>query len=99
MLQIILKSIFLVITRLYDLILGPFFVALYALFPSVSTYFSYINTFLDSAFTYFGTALDLFLIPRTALILLFDYYAIKFSIYLIRLTLKFSVKIYNLFKL
>lgn len=98
MLQIIIKAIFFIIAKIYDLVLSPFFSVIFALFPTVATYFSYITTFLNSAFTYFATCLDLLCIPRTALLLLFDYYAIKYSIYLIRISLKFSIKVYNMLK-
>lgn len=98
MLQVLIKGIFYILTKMFSLLLSPFFALIYALFPDVSVYFSYINDFLTTAFTYFSSAIHLSLVPQTALILLFDYYLIKFSIYLIRTTMKFSIKIYTLLK-
>lgn len=98
MLQIIIKAIFYIITQLYDLLFTPFFSLIYALFPDISNLFTYVNNYLDIGLTYFSTAIDLLCIPRAALILLFDYFAIKYSIYLIRITLKFAIKVYNLLK-
>ena len=61
--------------------------------------FSYINTFLAYALTYVSLVIDLLLIPRGAIAMLFDYFLVLFSIYLITIVIKFIVTIYNKFKL
>ena len=98
MLQVIIKGIFWVITKMFSLLVSPFFSVIYALFPDVATYFTYINSFLLTAFTYFASAIHLMLIPQNAMLLFFDYLLIKYSIYLVRLTIKFSIKVYTLLK-
>ena len=47
----------------------------------------------------FGTILDIFLIPRGAITLLFDYFAILGSIYLAVIGVKFVIRIYQKFKI
>ena len=98
MLSVIIKAIFYIITKLMSLIMAPFYIALKALFPSLSTHIYNMISFLTLAFTYFSSALSLLLIPRDALILLFDYFIIKYSIYLVRNGINLFVKLYNNFK-
>lgn len=99
MINAIINGIFKLIINLFNVILSPIISAIVVLFPNVSTYFTYINSFLSYALTYVGTVLDLFLIPRSALVLLFDYFVICYSIYLLSTGIKFAITIYNKFKL
>lgn len=99
MINAIVNGIFKLIINLFNLILSPIIVGITVLFPNINTYFSYINTFLNYALTYVSTILDLFLIPRSSLVLLFDYFIICYSIYLLSISIKFGITIYNKFKL
>lgn len=99
MINAIVNGIFKLIISLFNVLLSPIISAITVLFPDINTYFSYINTFLNYALTYVSTILDLFLIPRSALVLLFDYFIICFSIYLLSISIKFGITIYNKFKL
>lgn len=99
MITALFKGLLNLVLKLFNLILSPFISAITSLFPSVSTYFAFISSFLSSALLYVGVILDLFFIPRGALSLLFDYFIICHSIYLIALGVKFFVNIYNKFKI
>ena len=99
MINAIINGIFKLILLLANTLMSPIVSAATVLFPAVDTYFGYINIFLGYALTYVGTILDLFLVPRSALILLLDYFLICYSIYLIAITLKFAINIYNKFKI
>lgn len=99
MINAIINGIFKLILLLANTLMSPIVSAVTVLFPAVDTYFGYINIFLGYALTYVGTILDLFLVPRSALILLLDYFLICYSIYLIAITLKFAINIYNKFKI
>ena len=90
MINALLSGIFKLITSLANAILSPVILGITSLFPSLTTYFTSINNFLSYSITYVGTILDLFLIPRSALVLLFDYFLITYSIYLLALSIKFK---------
>ena len=97
MINAIINGIFKLILFLANTLMSPIISAITVLFPDVNTYFSYINTFLGYALTYVGTILDLFLVPRSALVLLLDYFLVCYSIYLIAITLKFTINIFSLY--
>ena len=99
MINAITNGIFKLILLLANTLMSPIISAVTALFPAVDTYFGYINVFLGYALTYVGTILDLFLVPRSALVLLLDYFLICYFIYLVAVTLKFAINIYNKFKI
>lgn len=99
MLNIIIKAVFYIITSLFNLVMSPFFSALYALFPSLQEYFGYITNFLVVAVSYVNTCCRLLLIPHELLVLFFDYLLIKYSIYLLNISIKFIIKVYNTFKI
>lgn len=99
MINAIVNGIFSLIINLFNTLLSPIISAITVLFPDINTYFSYINTFLNYSLTYVSTILDLFLIPRSALVLLFDYFIICYSIHLLSSSIKFGITIYNKFKL
>ena len=87
------------VIKLMELILTPFISVVTGLFPDVSVFFSYITSFLNKALTYVGLVLDLFLVPRGAIALLFDFWIISSSIYLAILSVKFFVNVYQKFKM
>lgn len=87
------------VIKLMELILTPFISVVTGLFPEVSVFFGYITSFLNKALTYVGLVLDLFLVPRGAIALLFDFWIISSSIYLAILSVKFFVNVYQKFKM
>ena len=87
------------IIKLMNIILTPFVSIVTGLFPEVSVFFNHITSFLNQALTYVGLILDLFLIPRGAVALLFNFWIISYSIYLAILSVKFFVNVYQKFKM
>lgn len=98
MLNLLVKFVFKIITKIFDLIFSPLFAGINALFPSVSQYFGYISQFLTTALTYFATTARLALVPQGALLLLFDYFAIKYTIFITVQGIKFIMMVYDKLK-
>lgn len=99
MINAIVNGIFKLIISLFNTITSPIIGAVTVLFPSLDAFFGYIFVFLDYALTYVGLVLDLLFIPRSAIIALFDYFAICYSIYLLVISIRFVITIYNKFKI
>lgn len=99
MINTLIKGIFYVITRLFDIIFSPFLSLIFGLFPSLSTYFNYITNFLSYCLTYVRSILSLLLINDTMITALFDYFIILYSIYLIVIVVRFAINIYNKLKI
>ena len=99
MLRALLKFFMLILQTFVNALFTPFVALITAVFPEFSNIFSYIFTFLDVALQNVGFVKSFFLVPSSAMILLFDYLAIKYSIYLIRSTIRLGVNVYNNFKL
>lgn len=87
------------VIKLMELILTPFISVVTGLFPEVSVFFVHITNFLNQALSYVGLVLDLFLIPRGAVALLFNFWIISSGIYLAILSVKFFVNVYQKFKM
>lgn len=87
------------VIKLINIILMPFVSIVTGLFPEVTVFFNHITSFLNQALTYVGLILDLFLIPRGAIALLFNFWIISYSIYLAILSVKFFVNVYQKFKM
>lgn len=99
MVNALVNGIFKLIISLFNTITSPVISAVTVLFPSLDTFFGYIFVFLDYALTYVGLVLDLLFIPRNAIIALFDYFVICYSIYLLVISIRFVITIYNKFKI
>lgn len=98
MINAIINGIFKLIINLFNTITSPIILGVTALFPALSTFFTYINIFLSYALTYVGLVLDLCFIPRPAIVFLFDYFLTCYSIYLLVVSIRFVINIYNKFK-
>ena len=99
MINAIINGIFKLIINLFNTITSPIISAVTVLFPSLGIFFSYISGFLTYALTYVGLIIDLCFIPRTALTFLFDYFITCYSIYLLVVSIRFVINIYNKFKI
>lgn len=99
MINAIINGIFKLIINLFNAITSPIISAVTLLFPSVGLFFSYISTFLGYALRYVGLILDLCFIPRSAITFLFDYFLTCYSIYLLVVSIRFVINIYNKFKI
>ena len=99
MINAIIKGIFNLIMILFDGIFTPFISLITTLFPDLSSLFTYIITFLGYCFTYIRSILNLILIPDTLIILVFDYFAILYTIYVTVLGVRFAINTYNKLKI
>lgn len=99
MINAIIKGIFSLIMMLFNLIFSPIISIITSLFPSLSNLFTYLSNFIVISLTYVRSILSLLLINDTMIITLFDYFIILYTIYLTVLIVKFSINIYNKFKL
>lgn len=99
MVNALVNGIFKLIISLFNTITAPIVSAVTVLFPDLSIFFTYINTFLSYALTYVGLVLDLLFIPRAAITFLFDYFLICYSVYLLVISIRFVITIYNKFKI
>ena len=98
MLELLVTFVMNFIVTIVDFLMSPFLNALFALFPSVGQYVSNIHIFLTMAFTYVSTILQWFLFTPSMFVLLFDYFVIKYSIYVLIVSIKFALNIYNKLK-
>lgn len=99
MINAIINGIFKLIISLFNTITSPIISAVTVLFPSLDFYFSHVYFFLGFALKYVGLVLDLFFIPRPAITFLFDYFIICYSVYLLVITIRFVISVYNKFKI
>lgn len=98
MLDTLVTFVFYLITSVYSLLFAPFINIIFSLFPAVNTLFNNISAFILYAIKYLATSCYLICLPPSTLLLLFDYFLVKYSIYIIKLTIKLGVKIYHIFK-
>lgn len=98
MINAIIKGLFWVITKMFNIILLPFIAILYALFPNLTDYFTYIIQYFTYALTYVRCVLQLLLVEQYTMQLLFDYFIIINSIYYAILGYKFAINIYHKFR-
>lgn len=99
MINNLIKGLFYIITKLFDILFSPILSAIFALFPSLGSYFNHITNFLTYCFTYLRSVLALLLINDTMISAIFDYFFILYSIYLIALVVRFAINIYNKLKI
>lgn len=99
MLKALLKFFTKILDKFTKLLLTPFITALTSLFPELSSYSTIVVNFLNNVFSFVPFCRDILMIPIGAISLFFDYLLIKYSIYLIRLSLKLGIETYNKFKI
>lgn len=66
-----------------------------AFFPSLNDYISTFTTYINYCVSCVPLVLDLLLIPRAAVVFLFDYYIAKYSIFLVSRGIKLILNIYH----
>lgn len=64
MLSLLIKGIFFIITKLFDIIMTPFVAGITALFPDLSVAFNYLTSFLSMCTEYMITVCRLCLVPQ-----------------------------------
>lgn len=99
MIDAIIKGVFFIITKLASVIMYPIIAIITALFPSLGDILNNAILYFNTIFQFVPLCLELLMIPRTAIILLFDYYIIKYTIYISVRAVKAALVIYNKLKL
>lgn len=69
-----------------------------ALFPNLTYAINQVIDYFTTILQFVPLALDFLMVPREAVVFLFDYYIIKYSIYLIVRAIKLILAIYNKLK-
>lgn len=98
MINKLIEGIFFIINKIFTIIFTPFFTALFALFPQLSTFLTYITNFLALAVRYIGFISSLIFIPSNYWTMIFDYFVIKYSIFILAQGVKFIINVYNKLK-
>lgn len=92
------NEIFNIITQLASSIMIAPITLITSLFPDLTNALNYVIQYLTTILQFVPLALDFLMIPRQAVVFLFDYYIIKYSIYLIIRIIKLVITIYNKLK-
>lgn len=98
MINKLIEGIFYIITKIFSIIFTPFFTALFTLFPSLSSYVDYVIAFVDLMGNYNGVFQTILFLPSGYLLAIFDYLLIKYSIYLLAISVRFIINVYNKLK-
>lgn len=99
MINAIIKGLFSIITKIANVILSPIIAVITALFPDLGVAITNVMSYMVLMVTYIPLALDFMMIPRDAIVFLFDYYVIKYTIYLSVRAVKSAITVYNKLKI
>lgn len=98
MINAIIKGIFSLITMIASLVLSPFIAIITALFPDLTNVITNVLLYFTTMLQFVPLCMDFLMIPRQAIVFLFDYYVIKYTIYLTIRAIKCALAIYNKLK-
>ena len=99
MINAIIKGIFSLIMMLANLVLSPIISLITALFPDLGTAITNVVAYFTSMLQFVPLCLDFLMVPRQAITFLFDYYVIKYTIYLTVRSIRACLVIYNKLKI
>lgn len=99
MINAIIKGIFALIMMLFNLLFTPLISVITSLFPNLGNLFTYLSNYIVIGLTYVRSILALLMINDNMIITLFDYFVIMYTIYITTLVVRFSINVYNKFKL
>lgn len=98
MINIIVKAILWLVNQVYNILMSPILLLASTLFPDLTSSFTYISNFINSALQYIVVSRDLMLIPINVFTIFLNYLLIKFSLFVAMQSYKFGVRIYKTFK-
>ncbi len=103
MLSMLIKAVFTIITKLFSIILQPILSIILLAFPDLSQLTSSILTFFnDYIFTYVSFLVKMLehltFLPHWLIVFLFDYFLIKYGLYLTIQAVRFGMNVYNKLK-
>lgn len=99
MINAIIKGIFFLITTIASAILSPVIGVISALFPDLGVAITNVTLYFTTMLRFVPLALNFLMIPREAVTFLFDYYIIKYTIYLSVRAVKGALVVYNKLKI
>ena len=99
MISVFLVSLTKIVLSIVSLFVSPVVSGVTSLFPDLLVYYNYIIDFFGMAFTYLTTVLRWFLFTPNMLMLLFDYFLVKWSIWVIGCTIRFGINMWHHLKL
>ena len=103
MLSILIKAVFTIITKLFSIILQPILSVILIAFPDLeqitSAIISFFNDYIFNYVTFLVKMLEhLTGLQHWLIVFLFDYFLIKYSIYLTIQAVRFGLTVYNKLK-
>lgn len=98
LLGILLSTVFIIISQIVQSFMAPFISVILGMFPSLSPAVANILNFLDTFTVYVTTILRWFLFTPAMWLMIFDYYFIKFSIWVLASAIRVALKLYNILK-
>ena len=98
MVGLLFQVFFIAITKIFSILLSPLFALINVCFPATDIIGDYILGYINYGITYISFAREVMLIPVGALSMLFSYFLTKYSIYLINISVKFIVNVYDTLK-
>lgn len=98
MLGIIVKAVFKIVSTLASTLVTVAIAPILVLFPDLAQHVTNIVHYFELFGVYVHTCCNLLLIPDSVIALLFGYFAIKYSIFIITQTVKFSITTYDKLK-
>lgn len=103
MLNIIIKAVFFVITKLFSIILSPILTIIIALFPNLAQITTgatdFMTTYIFPYVTFVMQILEnLVFLPHWLVVFLFDYFLIKYTIFITIQAVRFGIQVYNKLK-
>ena len=103
MFNMLIKLVFTIITKLFSIILSPILSIVLTLFPDLSeittTALSFFNDYVYLYISFLIKMLEhLVFLPHWIVVFLFDYFLIKYTIYITVQAVRFAIQVYNKLK-
>lgn len=95
MAHILINAIFNIVTTISQAILTPFISVLFALFPDLSTQLGYVLQWFGMAIQYLTCVYRWFLFTPEMFVVLFDFFALRFTIFVLSSSIRAAIKLWN----
>lgn len=95
---VILSGIFMLLSHFIDFLISPIISGVLGMFPTLQPAFYNVMQFLSSGFTYLTTILRWLLFTPAMWVMLFDYFLIKYSVWVIAAGIRLAIKMYHYLK-
>ena len=98
MLSMLITFVFTIVANLVNTMMKPFIAMILLIFPNTTTELGHVITWFGYAFQYLGCVYRWFLFTPLMFQLLFDYFAVKFAVYIAASAIRSALKLYNTLK-